>query len=219
MCHFISYFSSQKCGEVNKYIQSSGGTACTCVVTEFRHVDEDHTGPFTVEAQFMTSEEMKELLNELLTMFRQFHVNRFFRDLQSQEEQQKCRGEAVRAWETFESLFNNQPALTMGHLSKDYDGAHSAILAQLERWASAGLALRPGGLDALGYSAIAGDIEECRDILDGLTASNIGNGKPAIWPFIKLIRLVKLSLERTPFLIISQGISQITDSEERPGAR
>lgn len=172
-------------------------------MTEFRHVDEDHTGPFTIEAQFMTSEEMKELLNELLTMFRQFNVNRFFRDLHSQEEQQKCRNEAVRAWETLESLFNNQKALTMEHLSKDYDGAHSAILAQLERWASADLALRPGGLDALGYSAIAGDIEECRDILDILTASNIGNGKPAIWPFIKLIRLVKLSLETTPFLIIS----------------
>lgn len=163
------------------------------MVTEFRHVDEDHTGPFTVEAQFMTSEEMKELLNELLTMFRQFHVNRLFRDLDSQEQQQNCRHEAVRAWETFESLFNNQPALTMEQLSKDYDGAHSAILAQLERWASANLALRPGGLDALEYSAIAGDIEECRDILDMLTASNVGNGKPAIWPFIKLIRLVQLS--------------------------
>jgi hypothetical protein len=170
------------------------------VVTEFRHVDEDHTGPFTVEAQFMTPEEMKELLNELLTMFRRFHVNRFFRDLhlQPQEEQQKCRHEAVRAWETFESLFNNQPALTKEHLSEDYDGAHSAILAQLERWASADLVLRPGGLDALGYSAIAGDIEECRNILDMLTASNIGNGKPAIWPFIKLIRLVNRSLKRTP---------------------
>ncbi|KAJ5212368.1 uncharacterized protein N7498_004014 [Penicillium cinerascens] len=170
-------------------LSSSGGTACTCVVTEFRHVDEDHTGPFTVEAQFMTSEEMKELLNELLTMFRQFYVDRFFRDLHSHEEKQKCRGEAVRAWETFESLFNNQPALTKEHLSKDYDGAHSDILAQLERWASAGLVLRPGGLDALGYSAIAGDIEECRDILDMLTATNIGNSKPAIWPFIKLIRV------------------------------
>jgi hypothetical protein len=187
------------------------------VVTEFRHVDEDHTGPFTIEAQFMTSEEMKELLNELLTMFRQFHVNRFFRDLQSQEERQKCRNEAVRAWETLESLFNNQQELTMEHLSKDYDGAHSAILAQLERWASADLALRPGGLD--GYSAIAGDIENCRDILDMLTASNIGNGKPAIWPFIKLIKLVKLFLERINLLIISQGISQIADSEERPDPR
>lgn len=188
-------------------------------MTEFRHVDEDHTGPFTIEAQFMTSEEMKELLNELLTMFRQFHVNRFFQELHSQEDQQKCQSEAVRAWETFESLFNNQPALTMEYLSKDYDEAHSAILAQLERWASAGLALRPGGLDAPRYSAIGSDIEGCRDILDMLTASNIGNGKPAIWPFIKLIRLVKLFLERIHLLIISQGISQIADSEERPDPR
>ncbi|KAJ5567903.1 hypothetical protein N7450_010389 [Penicillium hetheringtonii] len=159
------------------------------VVTEFRHIDEEHTGPFTVEAEFMTSAEMKELLNELLTSFRRFHVNRFFRDLQTQKDQQKCRDEAGKAWETLESLFNNQPALTMEHLSQDYDGAHSAILAQLERWASADLALRPGGLDALEYSAIAGEIEECRDILDMLTASNIESGKPAIWPFIKLIRV------------------------------
>lgn len=168
-------------------------------MTEFRHIDEEHTGPFTVEAEFMTSAEMKELLNELLTSFRRFHVNRFFRDLQTQKDQQKCRDEAGKAWETLESLFNNQPALTMEHLSQDYDGAHSAILAQLERWASADLALRPGGLDALEYSAIAGEIEECRDILDMLTASNIESGKPAIWPFIKLIRSVKLPLERIRF--------------------
>jgi hypothetical protein len=178
------------------HVQSSEGAACTCVVTEFRHVDDSHTGPFTIEAEFMTSEEMKELLGELLTTFRQFHVTRFFQELKSQEEQQKCRDEAERAWETFQSLFNDQPGLTMEHLSEDYEGAHSSLLTQLERWASAGLALRPGGLDAVEYSVIAGDIEECRDALDMLTGSNIREGKPALWPFIKLIRFVEPSLRR-----------------------
>jgi hypothetical protein len=161
-------------------------------VTEFRHVDEDHTGPFTVEAEFMSSEEMRELLGELLSTFRQFHVTSFFQALNSREEQQKCRDEAERAWETFQSLFNDQSGLTMDYLSAEYDGAHSDLLAQLERRACAGLAQRPGGLDALEYSEIAGDIEGCRDILDILTASNRDNGQPAIWPFIKLIRFVKL---------------------------
>ncbi|KAI3192488.1 hypothetical protein CBS147311_9154 [Penicillium roqueforti] len=168
---------------------SREGTACTCVVTEFRHVDENHTGPFTIEADFMTSEEMKGLLGELLTIFRQFHVTRFFQELKSQEEQQKCRDQAGRAWGTFQSLFNKQPGLTMEHLSQDFEDAYLVLLSQLERWASASLALRPGGLDALEYSVVAGDIEECRDILDMLTASNAGNGNPAIWPFIKLIRV------------------------------
>lgn len=167
--------------------------ACTCVVTEFRHVDKKHAGPFTIEAEFMNPEEMKGLLGELLTTFRQFHVLRFFQELKSQEEQQRCRDQAERAWGTIQSLFIEQPGLTMEHLSQDSDEAHSVLLTQLERWASAGVALRPGALDALEYSVVAGCIEECRDILDMLTASNSGNGRPALWPFIKLIRFVTFS--------------------------
>ncbi|KAJ5650938.1 uncharacterized protein N7484_004661 [Penicillium longicatenatum] len=168
---------------------SSEGVACTCVVTEFRHIDDNHTGPYTIEADFMTSEEMKNLLEELLTIFRQCHVPQFFQELKSYDEQTKCQDDAKRVWETFQSLFNDQPGLTMEHLSEDYDGAHFSLLAQLERWASAGLVHRPGGLDATEYSVIAGDIEECRDTLDMLTGSNAREGKPALWPFIKLIRV------------------------------
>ncbi|KAJ5827497.1 hypothetical protein N7447_004260 [Penicillium robsamsonii] len=168
---------------------SSEGAACTCVVTEFRHVDSNHTGPFTIEAQFMTAQEMKELLEELLSSFRQFHVTSFFQQLKSHEEQEQCRDAADRAWETFRSLFSNQPRLTMEFLSADFDDAQSKLLEQLERWAYAGLTLRPGGPDAHEYSMIAGDLAECKDSLDLLTANNMDDGKPALWPFIKLIRV------------------------------
>ncbi|CAI7614861.1 unnamed protein product [Penicillium glandicola] len=180
---------SRSCLLIDIKPQSSEGAACTCVVTEFRHVDSNHTGPFTIEAQFMTEQEMKELLDELLSSFRQFHVNSFFRELNTAEEQRKCRDAAERAWETFQSLFSNQPTLTMDFLSADYDGAQSDLLTQLERWAYAGLTLRPGGSDALEYSMIAGDLKECKDSLDLLTTNNMGDGKPALWPFIKLIRV------------------------------
>lgn len=106
----------------------------------------------------------------------------------------------------------------MEHLSQDFEDAYLVLLSQLERWASASLALRPGGLDALEYSVVAGDIEECRDILDMLTASNAGNGNPAIWPFIKLIRFVGLPENQVVLLILLQGISQITYFEKRLGA-
>lgn len=179
--------------------QSSEGVACTCVVTEFRHVDDKHTGPFTIEADFMTSEEMKDLLGELLTIFRQFNVTRFCLELRSHEEQIKCKAQAEKAWETLRSLFNGQPDLTMEHLSEDFEGAHSSLLAQLERWAYAGLAHRPGGIDATAYSVIAGDIEECRDTLDMLTGSNASDGRPAFWPFIKLIRFASYPRNQNRF--------------------
>ncbi|KGO42065.1 hypothetical protein PEX1_069780 [Penicillium expansum] len=168
---------------------SSEGAACTCVVTEFRHVDSNHTGPFTIEAQFMTAQEMKELLDELLSSFRRFHVTSSFQELKSQEEQHSCRDAADRAWETFRSLFSTQPRLTMEFLSADFDGAYPELLEQLERWAYAGLTLRPGGPDALEHSVIAGDLTECKESLDLLTANNMNDGRPALWPFIKLIRV------------------------------
>ncbi|KAJ5692624.1 hypothetical protein N7462_002047 [Penicillium macrosclerotiorum] len=151
---------------------SSDGAACTCVVTEFRHTDDAHTGPFTVEAEFMTTVEMKELLEELLLNFRQFYVSSAYRELQGEEARRQCRDAAERAWETFQSLFRSQPRLTMDFLSEDKDGAYEAILYELERWAYAGLTHRPGGNDALDYSAIAGDLRECKELLDMLTADH-----------------------------------------------
>jgi hypothetical protein len=186
------------------YPQSSDGAACTCVVTEFRHTDDAHTGPFTIEAEFMTTVEMKELLEELLLNFRQFYVPSAYRELVGDEARRQCRDAAERAWETFQSLFSSQPRLTMEFLSEDRDEAHDKILYELERWAYAGLTHRPGGTDALDYSAIAGDLRECKEQLDMLTADHQRGSHPAFWPFIKLIRSVLLSsCQKLPMLKIS----------------
>ncbi|KAJ5494558.1 hypothetical protein N7463_010645 [Penicillium fimorum] len=200
---------------------SSEGAACTCVVTEFRHVDDNHTGPFTIEAQFMTAQEMKELLQELLSSFRQFHVTSFFQQLKSQEEQQQCRDAADRAWETFRSLFSNQPRLTMEFLSVDHNEAQSELLGQLERWAYAGLTLRPGGPDAHEFSMIAGGLAECKESLDLLTANSMGDGKPALWPFIKLIRVYLRSPILKTGLILADlpGLSDLNFARVRATER
>ncbi|OQD91133.1 hypothetical protein PENANT_c001G02645 [Penicillium antarcticum] len=168
---------------------SREGSACTCVATEFRHTDDTHTGPFTIEAEFMNTEEMRELLEHLLLDFRKFYVSSIYRELQTTEEQRKCQDAAVKSWETLQSLFKTQPSLTIEFLSDVAEGAHAQILTMLERWAYAGLTNRQGGSDALEYSVIAGDIEECKSILDHLAADNPEGGGPALWPFIKLIRV------------------------------
>ncbi|KAJ5726029.1 uncharacterized protein N7483_007386, partial [Penicillium malachiteum] len=168
---------------------SSDGAACTCVVTEFRHIDETHTGPFTIEAEFMSTGEMKELLEELLLSFREWFVPSARQEIESEAARQECQRAAERAWETFRSLFKSQPGLTIGFLSDDQHGADETILHQLERWAYAGLTHRPGGAQAVDYSATASDVLDCQDLLDILTADHQGNELPALWPFIKIIRV------------------------------
>ncbi|KAJ5424831.1 hypothetical protein N7445_010804 [Penicillium cf. griseofulvum] len=168
---------------------SREGSACTCVVTEFRHTNQDHTGPFSIEAEFMNKEERGNLLEHLLLDFRKFYVSSLYREVLTIEEQRKCQGAAVKSWETLHSLFKTQPRLTIEFLSDESEGAHSEILALLEGWAYAGLINRRGGSDALEYSVIAGDVEECKSILDHLAADNPEGGGPALWPFIKLIRV------------------------------
>ncbi|KAJ5209115.1 hypothetical protein N7449_003494 [Penicillium cf. viridicatum] len=168
---------------------SREGSACTCVVTEFRHTNQDHTGPFSIEAEFMNREERGNLLEHLLLDFRKYYVSSIYRELKTIEEQRKCQDAAVKSWETLHSLFKTQPRLTIEFLSDESEGAHSEILALLEGWAYAGLIYRQGGSDALEYSVIAGDVEECKSILDHLAADNSEGGGPALWPFIKLIRV------------------------------
>lgn len=141
----------------------------------------------------MNTEEMKELLEELLQSVRRFNTNSLYQQLGSTEERQKCRETADRAWETLESLFKDEPELSLEYVSRDEEGAETAILAQLERWALIGLAHRPGGSNSLQYSVISGDIDECKHQLDTLTADSPGSNRPALWPFIKLIRFSKPS--------------------------
>ncbi|KAJ5161426.1 hypothetical protein N7492_006818 [Penicillium capsulatum] len=171
-------------------IGDSGVAACTCVVTEFRAIDDNHSGPFSIEAEFMTTQEMRELIEELLVNFRQFYVASAYHELEGPD-QQDCRSSADRAWETFQSLFKGQPSLTIKFLSDDTTNAYPRILEQLERWAYIGLARRPGGPDALEHSVIAGDLKECADCLDFLAADSKEDNTPALWPFVKLIRSVR----------------------------
>lgn len=52
------------------YLQNDDGFACTCVVVEYRAVDDQHTRPYTIEAELMDMNEMRELLWQLLQSVR-----------------------------------------------------------------------------------------------------------------------------------------------------
>ncbi|PLN80725.1 hypothetical protein BDW42DRAFT_170368 [Aspergillus taichungensis] len=174
--------------QANLARSSRDGSACTCVVTEFRHSGNDHDA-FTIEAEFMNSDEVKELLEELLQSVRQFHTDSLYQQLRSAEEQASCREKSDRAWEALESLFNNEPEMSLEYVSRDEEGAELAILNQLERWALLGSAHRPGGPNSLEYTAVCTCLDECKQQLDTLTADSPEGNRPALWPFIKLIKV------------------------------
>ncbi|KAL4891702.1 hypothetical protein BDV59DRAFT_181582 [Aspergillus ambiguus] len=137
----------------------------------------------------MNTDEMNELLEELLQSVRQYNTDSLYRQIDSTVERQKCKDTADRAWVTLESLFTDEPELSLEYVSRDEEGAETEILAQLQRWALINLAHRPGGRNSLQYSITCGDLDECKHQLDTLTADSPGSNRPAQWAFIKLLRV------------------------------
>lgn len=156
-------------------------------MTEFRNVDDNHQNPFTIEVDFMNTDEVKELLEELLRCFRLYYTKEY-RQVRDEEERERIEKSSTRAWKTLKSIFPNQPCLSHDFLSGDADGAESRILRTLEEWANAGAIHRPGGPGVLQYSVTASHLDKCKEHLDMLTTDHPDKNRPAIWPFIKLIR-------------------------------
>ncbi|PYI32270.1 hypothetical protein BP00DRAFT_445723 [Aspergillus indologenus CBS 114.80] len=149
--------------------RSSGdGAACTTVVTEFRSVDDEHPQNYTVEADFMDQSEIRELLEELLSNVRKYYTDAF-REVQKSEEKEHIKAAALRAWETLRSLFPHEEGLNLEFLSKEGEESVKTILTTLHEWAMAGL----------DWITDRGDE----------TTFAIPCKRPALWPFVKLIRV------------------------------
>lgn len=137
----------------------------------------------------MTTDEMNELLRELLMAYRIRHTRAFNEDL-AEGEADRITRLSERSWTTLQSLFPNEGDLTEAFLSNEEPDAEDRILARLREWAMAGLNHRPGGSDFLHYTIRARDIRHCRENIDILTVASREPQRPALWPFVKLIRWV-----------------------------
>ncbi|EAW18094.1 uncharacterized protein NFIA_080380 [Aspergillus fischeri NRRL 181] len=201
--------------------RSSGdGAACTTVVTEFRSVNEEHPQNYTIEADFMDNAEIRELLEELLSSVRKYYTDAY-RDVRDATEQEDIKAAAKRAWDTLLSLFPNQPALELDFLSRDGEDAVESIVTTLEEWAMAGLDHRPGGRDSLLYSAVARHADECMEQLDNLMADSREGDRPALWPFVKLIRVyLRSPILRTGLVLADlPGFRDLNYARERATER
>ncbi|KAL2813782.1 hypothetical protein BDW59DRAFT_178151 [Aspergillus cavernicola] len=191
---FIGVSGSGKSRVINSILDHQGltrsggdGAACTTVVTEFRGINEDHPDNYTIEADFMDRNEIRELLEELVSSVRKYHTDAFQEVTES--EQGSIETTATRALETLSSLFPNQPDLGLEFLSRQGEDAYQTIILRLEEWVIAALESRPGGQGSLRYSEVAENAEVCMQLLDILTADGGSGVRTALWPFIKLIRV------------------------------
>ncbi|KAL6232076.1 hypothetical protein BDW75DRAFT_233104 [Aspergillus navahoensis] len=192
---FIGDSGMGKSSVINSILDESGlarsggdGAACTTVVTEFRNVDDEYPSNYTVKADFMNNVEIRELFEELLSNVRRYYTDAY-REVTQVEEQQNIRTAATKAWDTFRSLFPDQPELDLDFLSRDGEDAAESIVSTLMEWAIARLDNQPGGRERLEEPRVASHADECMDLLDSLTTDHSGGDRTALWPFVKLIRV------------------------------
>lgn len=158
------------------------------MVTEFRNQDDDHPN-LMVEVNYMSADEVNELLNSLIQSFRMYYTDAF-KEVTDADEKERIREQSTKAWATLQSMFRNQPELSHEFLADQTEGAQSRILNQFLQWTSGSYTERPGGAK-LQHTVVLDDIHQCRSYLDQLTMNPPGN-KPATWPFINIIRHVDI---------------------------
>ncbi|KAK3682814.1 hypothetical protein B0T22DRAFT_444981 [Podospora appendiculata] len=136
---------------------SGGGSACTCVVTEYRYHDDDS---FAVEVELFSTDELEAQLTELVTAYRYYHLRPADMDRESLESGEV---KATLARDTFHAMFR-------GRFDSDrfiLDRSANEAVATLLLWAQE---MRPADLDGR-----------------QLTSEPHGRRGPATWPYIKNI--------------------------------
>ena len=141
-----------------------------------------------MEVDYMTAEEVKELIEELLRTFRQYYIPSY-QEVETSEERKAIRARSEKAWNTLHSMFRNQPLLTKKFLLDYPDNAETPLVSVLHHWAAVFLADRPGGPKAHTWSATAFDIDECTDRMDAFLRDPLDEHTPALWPFIRVVRI------------------------------
>lgn len=178
-------------------------------------MDEKHPHSYTIEAEFMDENEVNSLLDELLRSIRRDWIPTD-RSLAAEEDWAEYQAIAKRSHKALEAIFRDRSDLTTEYLCRS--GLEMDILQELKSLALNRLAFRPGGSSSLQYTAVADDLESCKDKLDSLTDNPGDSDTPALWPFIKLIRLVVRIPAKIMMLIGLQGIRRVACVKDWLGA-
>jgi hypothetical protein len=136
---------------------------------------------------YLTAEEIRELIQELLRSFHAGH-DPTLKDIDDFGERADISYQSEKAWHTLYAMFRNQQFFTKDFLLRYPSNTQIPLIDVLHHWAIDFLATRPGGT-ARTWSTAAFDAEECSDALSSFTTSPVDESTPALWPFIRLARV------------------------------
>lgn len=146
-----------------------GGTACTCVPTEYRYHDKDD---FAVKVEQFSREEFEGQLTELVRSYRYFHLCKL-----QEQEKQGCEKKENLARDTFQSIFRGEPINYEFLLNLSEGDAIGTMIAKAsQRWPR-----------DISETLISPDAPETSKILMNLTSERLSSRDPPIWPFIKKV--------------------------------
>jgi hypothetical protein len=141
----------------------------------------------------MSTEDVKELLEDLISSYRAYHTERF-REIQSVSERESVKDKADRAATALNSLFGDFPTYSEESLSREGQTASMDILRELEGLVEDVKRERPGGLSTSTWSGTADTVDELANELDKFIRVSTKDGSPVLWPFVSIIRVYLKSL-------------------------
>ncbi|KAK0375078.1 hypothetical protein CLIM01_07570 [Colletotrichum limetticola] len=175
---------------------SNSGAACTCVVTEYHHKDGD---AFTIDVELFSQDELMDQMKELLQSYRMFHLNAGeLRRNDGAATVVDLEEQANVARDTFRSMFRSQLA------SEDFliNEEEATVLRAFRSW------LRRMDLPLEGRHEKPSR-DSCAAFLTYLTSESIDTRTPAVWPFVRKIKVF------LPSHILSKGLILV----DLPGLR
>ncbi|KAF5688802.1 hypothetical protein FCIRC_1708 [Fusarium circinatum] len=110
------------------------GSACTSVVTEYRQKKADQTEPITINVEYLSMTEIRELIQELLWSYRQLFLPTVESNETSEQEYNRYIRESELAWSALSAAFKHKRQFTPKFAQDTSDGALESITNQLVDW-------------------------------------------------------------------------------------
>lgn len=156
------------------------GSACTSVVTEYRQKKADHAALITIEVEYLSTFEIRDLIEELLWSYRQLFLPSVESEETSEQDYNRFMRESEQAWSALHAAFKHKRQFTQTFAQDMSDGALERITEQLVQWAVE-IEWPTSGRDGF-WTSTAETADECVEKTKLFMQDRF-------WPFTKIIRV------------------------------
>jgi hypothetical protein len=141
----------------------------------------------------MSPEEVKILLQDLVSSYRAYYTDSF-REIQSTAEREAVKDKAERSGAALKSLFGGYSEYSEDSLLREGQDALQKIVKELEIMVEDVQGRRPGGLTTSTWSGTTNSVDDLTVELEKFIRVTSQDGSPVLWPFVSIIRIYLKSI-------------------------